>query len=229
MCSKFISLRVLLIDLKDNYKNEPCRPADVIRKLIHLRYLGLRGRQLYITSSILNLRRLQTLVVESFIWSFKLSDKTCKWQELKHLILLNLNLPFMVDNLTKLQTLKSVSISYWLEMNTEKLVNLRELCLHHDSIYRIVFPLDSIANLKNLRRLSVTSFDSSFGSLQLLSGCPLLQNLNLVGKMIELPKDIYEIFPNLEIMSLKASELKDGPMPLLGMLPNLIIQEFSLP
>ncbi|KAL5855021.1 hypothetical protein ACOSQ4_004823 [Xanthoceras sorbifolium] len=64
MCSKFISLRVLDIDLKDNYKNEPCRPANEIGKLIHLRYLGLRGQQLYVTSSILNLRRLQTLVVE---------------------------------------------------------------------------------------------------------------------------------------------------------------------
>ncbi|KAL5765193.1 hypothetical protein ACOSQ2_017787 [Xanthoceras sorbifolium] len=81
------------------------------------------------------------------------------------------------------------------------------------------------ANLRSLRRLSVSLIRTSFGSLHPLSHCPLLQNLYLEGKMMELPKDINEILPNLEIMRLWGSELKHDPMPLLGKLPNLIILE----
>ncbi|KAL5765186.1 hypothetical protein ACOSQ2_017780 [Xanthoceras sorbifolium] len=227
MCSKFNSLRVLDIDFKNSCKNEPWRPADEIGKLIHLRYLGLRGQNLYLTSSILNLRRLQTLFIQCFDQPDKLSDDICKLQELRHLILLSTsNLPFQIDNLTNLQTLKFVRIQDWLEIKTEKLVNLQELCLN-GFFHKQVFPTDSIANLKSLRRLSISLYGSSFRSLQPLFCCPHLENLYLSGKIVELPKDINEILPNLEILTLLGSELKDDPMPLLGKLPNLIILELG--
>ncbi|KAL5765202.1 hypothetical protein ACOSQ2_017796 [Xanthoceras sorbifolium] len=232
LCSKFMSLRVLDIVLEDNYYGPRVRSADEIGKLIHLRYLGLRTGKFYLTESILNLWRLQTLVLRKFYPSGKLSDEICKWQELRHLIIVPtlefLNFDFLLDNLPKLQTLKFVSIEYWSSsIKIEKLVNLRELHLCSSHVFQGVFPLDSIANLKSLRRLSLSLSEVSFGSLQPLSSCLFLQHLYLQGKMMELPIDINQILPNLEIMRLWGLELKHDPMSLLGKLPNLIILELG--
>ncbi|KAL5766814.1 hypothetical protein ACOSP7_017431 [Xanthoceras sorbifolium] len=229
MCSKFNSLRVLDIDFKKGYENEPPRLVDEIGKLIHLRYLGLRGQNIYLTPSIFNLRRLQTLFILRFDQNVELSDEICKLQELRHLIgFFSKNLPFPMDNLRKLHTLKFVRTECWHEIKTEKLVNLQELCLD-GSFHVKMFPFDSIANLKSLRRLSISlKRSTSFGSLQPLSCCPHLEDLYLVGEQImELPKDINEILPNLEKLTLGRSHLKDDPMPLLGKLPKLIILELG--
>ncbi|KAL5834005.1 hypothetical protein ACOSQ3_017679 [Xanthoceras sorbifolium] len=217
-CSKFNSLRVLDAEFNRGCKNEPWRLVDEIGKLIHLRYLGLRGKNIYLTSLILNLRRLQTLFILRFDQSVRLSDEIYKLQELRHLIsLFSTNLSFPMDNLTNLQTLKFIRIECWHEIKTEKLVNLQELCLD-GSFHVKVFPFDSIANLKSLRRLTVSLKKStSFGSLQPLSCCLHLENLNLSGEIMELPKDINEILSNL----------KDDPMPLLGKLPKLINLELG--
>ncbi|KAL5765182.1 hypothetical protein ACOSQ2_017776 [Xanthoceras sorbifolium] len=228
MCSKFNSLRVLDVEFKKGCKTEPWRLVDEIGKLIHLRYLALRGKNIYLTSSILNLQRLQTLFVLRFDQSVRLSDEICKLKELRHLIsLFSTNLSFPIDNLTNLQTLKFIRIECWHEIKTEKLVNLQELCLD-GSFHVKVFPFDSIANLKSLRRLSVSlKKRTSFGSLQPLSYCLHLENLNLSGEIIELPKEIKGIFPNLEQLTLWRSNLKDDPMPLLGKLPKLITLELG--
>ncbi|KAL5832276.1 hypothetical protein ACOSQ4_017630 [Xanthoceras sorbifolium] len=151
MCSKFNSLKVLDIDSKNVVGYHQQTWVREIGKLIHLRYLGLRGKKnIYLTSSIFNLQRLQTLFIQYFEQSGRLSDEICKLQELRHLIgFFNLNLPFPIDNLTKLQTLKVVRNENWHEIKTEKLVNLRELCID-GKFHEEVFPFDSIANLKSL-------------------------------------------------------------------------------
>ncbi|KAK2641423.1 hypothetical protein Ddye_023186 [Dipteronia dyeriana] len=194
------------------------------RQLLDRLYLGLRGAQLNISASlILNLRRLQILDIYSVDWHVKLPVEICKLQELRHVIGSFRDGPLPIENLTKLQTLKYVKNESWTEIKTEKLINLVELWLH-GYLKEQVLSLDSMANLKSLRILSVElDDDKSFVSLQPLCNCPQLIDLRLRGKMKKLPEDIHEILLNLECLYLGVSRLEDNPMPLLEKLPNLLI------
>ncbi|KAL5833743.1 hypothetical protein ACOSQ3_017417 [Xanthoceras sorbifolium] len=225
MCRKFISLRVLNIGFYiDHVEREMV--AKEIGKLIHLKYLGLRGTQLILSSSLIsNLRRLQTLDVYSAGWHVQLPVEIHMLKELRHLIGNFRAEPLPIDDLIKLQTLRYVENEIWMKIRNEKLINLRELWLH-GYLEEQVFSFDSISNLKRLRILSVELDDDdskSFASLQPLSSCPQLIDLRLRGKMEKLPEDIHEILPNLECLYLGVSRFQDDPMPLLEKLPNLMI------
>ncbi|TXG47048.1 hypothetical protein EZV62_026342 [Acer yangbiense] len=229
LCRKFRCLRVLDIDIPTDVELLKIFDKE-IAKLIHLKYLGWHESRID-GSLIYNLQRLQTLVLYNSVIDVKPPTEISRLQELRHLIgrfgPFECGWRLWIENLTKLQTLRFVSLPTWAQIKTEKLVNLRELWLVGEvgCLDEKVFCFDSIANLKSLRILVVRLFSDImyFSSLQPLSGCPHLMDLRLIGKLEKLPEDIHQVLPNLECLSLKESYLEDDPMPLLEKLPKLTV------
>ncbi|KAI9198653.1 hypothetical protein LWI28_019730 [Acer negundo] len=218
MCRKFSHLRVLDIGEHEIF-------AEEIAKLIHLKYLGLRSYKPSIDASLIfNLQRLQTLVIYGHVDAM-LPTEISRLQELRHLYgNFDGDWRLWIDNLTKLQTLRRLSIRMWAQIKTEKLVNLRELWLK-GILHEKVFCFDSIANLKSLRILVVhLTWDKMyFSSLQPLSNCRHLMDLRLKGKLEKVPEDIHKVLPNLECLTLNESYLEDDPMRLFEKLTKLTI------
>ncbi|KAK0578087.1 hypothetical protein LWI29_004936 [Acer saccharum] len=224
MCRTFSYLRVLDIGVYNSREHHKIFGKE-IAKLIHLKYLGWYKTHID-ASLIYNLQRLQTLVIYDPGLDAKLSTEISRLQELRHLIGdFKGDWRLWIDNLTKLQTLRHVSLRIWAQIKTDKLVNLRELWLVGISSEPVAFCFDSIANLKNLQILVVGQKRDviSFSSLQPLSDCPRLMDLRLKGELEKLPKDIHRVLPNLECLSLEKSNLEDDPMPLLEKLPKLTV------
>ncbi|TXG65570.1 hypothetical protein EZV62_006845 [Acer yangbiense] len=221
--TKFRFLRVLKLD---GYPTRSTLSKE-IGKLIHLKYLGLRGSKVkYLPRSILNLRRLQTLDLFNSDMEIELPNEISKLQELSHLsgwFFGNLE----IDSLIKLQSLKYVLIQSWISINTEKLGNLRELWIYGSVQTTSEFCFDSIAKLERLEQLAVKLEDhrylGCFASLQPLTRCSNLKDLRLYGKIEKLPEDIHNVLPNLECLLLQNSWLKDDPMRLLEKLDSLMI------
>ncbi|ESR59401.1 hypothetical protein CICLE_v10017794mg [Citrus x clementina] len=188
-------------------------PNKKLGKLIHLKYLGIRGTTFIrdFPSSIFNLQGLQTLDLSRCI--VQLPPETNMMRELRHLIGKFIGtLP--IENLTNLQTLKYVRCKSWIRVNTAKLVNLRELHIvggDGQSMGEMEFSFESIAKLKNLQFLSVNLSD----------------DLRLTGRMKTLPKDMHVLLPNLECLSLKVVLPEENPMPALEMLSNLTILDLN--
>lgn len=227
---RFLLLRVLDVELDLNLEltlvSWHNRLPENIGNLIHLKYLGLRGSNIdNFPSSIVKLQRLQTLDL-SGMCLVELPIETNMMQELRHLIG-NFKGTLPIENLTNLQTLKYVRSESWNNVNTAKLVNLRDLHIEEDEDgweRKKVFSFESIAKLENLRFLSVKLLDAnSFASLQPLSHCQCLVDLRLSGRMQKLPEDMPAFLPNLECLSLSVPYPKEDPMPALEMLPNLMI------
>ncbi|KAJ4724309.1 Disease resistance protein [Melia azedarach] len=195
-----------------------------IGKLIHLKYLGLTTFEpIKLPPSIVKLQRLQTLdISDDYV---QLPTEIGELQELRHLIgHFAGTLP--IENLTNLQTLKYVELESWSKLNTDKLVNLRELRLeeNNEMVGKKLFTFNSISKLKILIFLSVKRSDSkSFASLQPLSHCSYLVDLRLSGRMKRLPEDLHAFLPNLECFSLKVPYLKEDPLPTLEKLSHLTI------
>ncbi|KAL5853722.1 hypothetical protein ACOSQ3_008840 [Xanthoceras sorbifolium] len=224
MCIKFRFLRVLNLNGYRASENS-WTLSEEIGKLIHLKYLYLR--ESYISKlppSILNLRGLETLDVLSEEVEVELPRGFFKLQELKHLFGF-FSGPIQISGLRKLHSLRYVSNESWIKINTEKLVNLRELWIYGQLSKELkAFRFDSIAKLKRLGQLSVKlQFGDSFASLGPLYHCSNLVNLRLNGKIGKLPANIDAVLPNLECLLLENSRLKDDPMSLLETLPRLMI------
>ncbi|KAJ4724319.1 Disease resistance protein [Melia azedarach] len=203
---------------------------DEIGKLIHLKHLGLSGSfQKELPPSIVNLRRLQTLYVCAIDRYVELPTDIFKLKELRHLVG-NFTGPLHIDNLTNLQTLKHIEHESWTKVNTEKLVDLRELHLDHED-WRIekedYFTFDSIAKLRSLQVLSIQIY-LSFVSLEPLRHCQYLKDLRLQGNIEKLPGDMRALLPNLQCLELRVFDLREDPMPSLGKLPKLMILDLYL-
>ncbi|XP_031256138.1 disease resistance protein RPP13-like [Pistacia vera] len=219
LCTRFRFLRVL--EFERFIARSWSLPKD-IDKLIHLKYLGLRDT-VNIPESLLNLSNLETLhLPEELCGSGAfLPTEIWKLQSLRHLIGARTG-PLRIDNMTNLQTLKTVRDDTWTKTNPETLVNLRELDL---SVYyerEKKFTFDSIAKLKSIKILTVTlSNDHFFPTLQPLSYCRYLRHLCLTGKMEKLPGEMHVLLPNVESLWLAKSKLVDDPMPILEKMLNL--------
>ncbi|KAJ4724313.1 Disease resistance protein [Melia azedarach] len=196
---------------------------EEIGKLIHLRYLGLTiFSPAILPPSIVKLQRLETL--EIFDGFLELPTEISQLQELRHLIgHFTGTLP--IENLTNLQTLKYVELESWSKLNTDRLVNLRELHIeeYNEMVGNEFFTFDSISKLKNLRFLSVKRDFESFASLQPLSHCSYLVDLRLSGRMNKLPQDMHALLPNLECFSLTVPYLEEDPLLTLEKLLHLTI------
>ncbi|KAK2640547.1 hypothetical protein Ddye_028342 [Dipteronia dyeriana] len=153
MYTEFRFLRVLKLD---GYLLENYRLCEEIGMLIHLKYLGLRETYVnHLPWSTINLQRLQTLDLFSSSMEVELSNEISKLQELRHLFgKFKGNLE--IGSLTKLQSLKYARNEIWISINTEKLMNLRELWIIYGSLETAnKFQFDSIAKLERLEQLAV--------------------------------------------------------------------------
>ncbi|XP_057502263.1 disease resistance protein RPP13-like isoform X1 [Actinidia eriantha] len=234
MCEKLRLLRVLnLWSLPSNPSQggEKNRLAEAIRKLIHLRYLGLDRTQIDdISPFIGNLQALQTLEIKrTYAHPILLPDEICKAKQLRHLIGA-FKWPFRVDNLTNLRTLTCVVVEDQMEFDPMDLINLREL-----SVYIVGqsnrFTLDSIGRLRFLQSFDLSVVDGGspwFPPLRPLSHCQHLLQLKLFNNRPhwKLPTELHEFLPNLKFLNLWADgSMTEDPMPILEKLPQLTILE----
>ncbi|KAJ4724307.1 Disease resistance protein [Melia azedarach] len=209
-----------VVGIRDNL------PED-IGKLIHLKHLGLMNSDtITIPPSIVKLKRLETLDLSNSVFGpLKLPIEIGQLQELRHLIGKFVgNLP--IENLSNLQTLKYVEVESWSNLNTDKLVNLRELRIeqNNDMAGKRLFTFDSISKLRKLQLLSVRMWDTnSFASLWPLSNCTCVLDLRLKGRMKKLPGNIHAMLPNLECLSLTIAYPEEDPILALEKFPNLMI------
>ncbi|KAH0678475.1 hypothetical protein KY284_019560 [Solanum tuberosum] len=188
---------------------------DAIGSLYHLKLLRLRGiREL--PSSIGNLKNLQTLVVNAGEYSCQLPRETADLINLRYLVAWYSKPLEHISKLTSLQVVDGVGCDQWKDVDPVDLVNLRELSMLGISNS---YSLNNISRLKNLSTLKLCCIDGqSFPSLEFVNCCEKLQKLRLEGVIEKLP----HLFPNsITMMVLWGSKLKEDPMPILGMLPNL--------
>ncbi|KAG5530386.1 hypothetical protein RHGRI_025359 [Rhododendron griersonianum] len=232
LCKQLRLLRVL--DLEDDLSNpyrekEDKRLPDEIKKLIHLRYLGLTNIHMNALSQFIgNLHALQTLEVKtSGSDPIQLPDEICKAKQLRHLIG-RFKWPFRVDNMTNLQTLKRVVVEDQMEFNPMDLINLRDLIIDYVGEGNNRYTLDCIGGLTNLETLQLKVIGRKVRSevdLQPLCRCQHLLQLRLGGYAHwKLPT---EVLPNLRYLYLDAGGLGEDPMPVLEKLPKLTILVLS--
>ncbi|XP_059308925.1 disease resistance protein RPP13-like [Lycium ferocissimum] len=189
---------------------------DAIGSLYSLRYLSFTG-SCDIPSSIGNLKNLLTLhaLDEDADNISRLPPEIANLVNLRHLVVAYSEPLQHINKLTSLQVLRGIRCDQWRDVNPVDLVNLREL-----SMYGIEksYSLNNISSLKSLSTLELwCEYGESFPALEFLSCCQKLQKLRLLGRIEKLPP-----FPNsITMMTLSRSYLKEDPMPILGMLPNL--------
>lgn len=192
-----------------------------IGKLIHLRYLRLSGiGSAELLRSIGNFRALQTLeVIQAH--PITLPNELCNAVQLKHLFGA-FKWPFRVDNLTNLETLKSIVVEDQMVFKPMDLINLRELWVKFQPNGNKV-TLDSIGRLRNLQSLDLTTLGRfEIPSLQPLSHCQNLFQLRLRLHW-KPPTEVHQFPPNLKYLYIGARGLSEDPMPVLEKLPNLTI------
>ncbi|KAA8535806.1 hypothetical protein F0562_030874 [Nyssa sinensis] len=216
-------LRVL--DLEGAYK--PSLP-EKLGDLVHLRYLGLRWTFLdALPSSIGNLPYLETLDVKHTCIN-SLPKSIWKLKHLRHLNLNNNHLDMPVSLPTQ------QLITLWGLVVDDKRVNnvvkrfteLRELGITFNLSSNQESLVDWIAESTDLQSLRLRSKDEmgrpSKLILKPLSNLKKLSHLNLLGNLTKQPKE-RDFPPNVKVVTLSVSDLKEDPMPTLAKLPNLTV------
>ncbi|KAI3946372.1 hypothetical protein MKW92_048299 [Papaver armeniacum] len=230
-------LRVLDLENVTNFNTDITKEVS---KLIHLRYLALGGGQLYIpiSSSIGNLRNLQTLKLVSFPWLL-LPETVTNLVQLRHLEVGSCKVTenFQFENLVNLQTLKYIQAGKWIRKGCfSKLSKLRNLSVNSISRAQTDVLIHEIVNNKStsfddryqnpIRVLCIQSKDNFntkiFG---LLSCCHNLYRMQLSGRLDVLNLQKYP--QNLRKLKLYGSKLAEDPMETLGYLPNLKLLELD--
>ncbi|XP_034706537.1 disease resistance protein RPM1-like isoform X2 [Vitis riparia] len=210
---------------------------DEVGKLVHLRYLVVSDFKITeLPESISNLRSLQTLD----IWSgneFELSNGVLNLAQLRHLKMSrNVNgevrVPRGISRLSNLQTLEGIYAGGGIAKELGNMTQLKSLevrCVsddHADELYA------SVMNLTGLRNLSLIldSFsrsidldnkeDSIFLFLESFSPPPLLETLELVGRLTQMPLWLGSM-ENLTRLCMACTHLSENPTTILQFLPNL--------
>ncbi|KAI8540723.1 hypothetical protein RHMOL_Rhmol08G0008100 [Rhododendron molle] len=250
-------LRVLDLE-KLSFRRSPetgeIRLLDEIRKLIHLRHLGLRGTKIHqISSFIGNLHALQTLELSRKFTAVpvQLPDEICYAKQLRRLLGV-FKWPFPVDNLTKLRTLRRVVVGDQMEFDPTVLINLRELWVSYLGsdrritldFYRWIEKPPILASRSSFRRLwFVLCIATAFSepephpndivvqrSLEVLEKLPNLTVLGLGAYGGDKLACSAGGFPQLEILEVIGSsdgelEVEEGGM---SMLKGLRMENFHL-
>ena len=223
-------LRMLELE-NTKLKNLP----DEVGQLVNLRYFGVRHSNITkLPESISNLRNLQTLDIYWSGCEFELSNGVLNLAQLRHLKMfqsLNDNevrVPQGISRLRNLQTLEGIYAGSGIAKELGVMTELRSLevrCVSDDHADELYF---SVVKLSMLRKLSLTvdgrgSYryeNSFFPCLESFSPPPLLQTLELKGRLIEMPLWLGSM-ENLTILRLCYSHLSENPTTILQFLPNL--------
>ncbi|KAL5177998.1 Disease resistance protein RPM1 [Glycine soja] len=225
MPTKYRLLRVLQFEGAPMYYYVP--PIESLGDLSFLRYLSFRSSKIvHLPKLIGELHNLETLDLRK-TGVCMMPREIYKLKKLRHL--LSDNSGFRMDSgigdLTSLQTLRGVDISYNTEevvKGLEKLTQLRVLGLR-----KVVKPefksfLCSLINkMQHLEKLSISVL-GGYGKMDLHFDvfAPVLQKVRLLGRLNEFPNWVGKL-QNLVTLSLSSTHLTHDPLPLLKDLPIL--------
>ncbi|KAK0595423.1 hypothetical protein LWI29_006449 [Acer saccharum] len=216
------------LDLEGVYK--PTLSDDLVGKLLHLKYLGLRSTFIDILpATVGSLPCLETLDMKHTNIKNDV-DIVMKAEKLRHVYLcVNSFNKVLLDlsSLTNLHTLWGLNVGSLSELTLlEKLTRLTKLKLTGDfKLFTSKETDECFAKLTNLQSLKLRSIptsikDDKFIFLDSLEKRHKLQELYLLGTLQRERLSGY-IPPNLRKLTLSMSKLGIDPMPLLGKLPHL--------
>ena len=225
-------LRVLYLK-NTKLKNLPVE----IGQLLNLKYLGVTHSKLTeLPESISNLRNLQTLNIYWSGYKFELSNGVLNLAQLRHVKMFQpsvdgeVRVPQGISRLRNLQTLEGIYAGGGIAKELGIMTQLRSLEVrrvsedHADELYFSVMKLTRLQNLsltvERERRESYQYENSFFPCLESFSPPPLLQTLELKGRLIEMPLWLGSM-ENLTILRLCYSHLSENPTTILQFLPNL--------
>ncbi|KAL3006927.1 hypothetical protein AAZX31_08G306100 [Glycine max] len=222
MPTKYRLLRVLQFECPPWFDYVPC--IESLGDLSFLRYLSCRsGKIVHLPKLIGELHNLETLDLRQTDVR-KMPREIYKLKKLRHL---NSFYGFKMDSgigdLTSLQTLRQVDISYNTEevvKGLEKLTQLRVLGLTEVKPEFTSFLCSLINKMQHLEKLYITARLGSIMDLHFDVFAPVLQKVHLGGRLKEFPNWVAKL-QNLVKLSLSSTQLTHDPLPLLKDLPNL--------
>ncbi|KAL8106742.1 hypothetical protein AgCh_023488 [Apium graveolens] len=205
---------------------------EEIGDLVHLKYLGLMGPELYspitidIPASIGKLKKLQTLHGRRNT-DYTVPKEICELHELRHLHIQISGSLNIGTHQTKLQTLDRIEYKEWMKIDTVNLTNLHTLsiCDKDDEEEEYSYTLESVANLTSLQTLALW-INVEIPTLKPLSSCNRLKSVSLLHTLKD-PSELRHLPDSITDLSLIGSELTEDPMPTLGSLLNLTALELG--
>ncbi|XP_074333580.1 disease resistance protein RPP13-like isoform X2 [Apium graveolens] len=226
VCSKFKNLKILDMD-----RVHLERIPEEIGDLVHLKYLGLMGPEIYsvdpieIPASIGKLKKLQTLHGRRTT-DYTVPKEICELHELRHLHIRIRGSLNIGTHQTKLQTLDRIECKEWMKIDTVNLTNLHTLCIYEEGQIEegYNYTLESVANLKTLQTLAL--WFEYIPTLKPLSSCNRLKSVSLLNTLKD-PSELRHLPDSITDLSLIGSELREDPMPTLGSLLNLTALELG--
>ncbi|KAH1239599.1 Disease resistance protein RPM1 [Glycine max] len=222
MPTKYMLLRVLQFECAPMYDYVP--PIESLGDLSFLRYLSFRCSNIvHLPKLIGELHNLETLDLRQTRVCM-MPREIYKLKKLRHL--LN-KYGFLMDSgigdLTSLQTLRGVDISYNTEevvKGLEKLTQLRVLGLRKVESRFKSFLCSLINKMQHLEKLYISADGDGNLDLHFDVFAPVLQKVRLRGQLKELPNWVGKL-QNLVTLSLFSTRLTHDPLPLLKDLPIL--------
>ncbi|KAL5698217.1 hypothetical protein ACHQM5_029284 [Ranunculus cassubicifolius] len=230
--SKFRLLKVLALE-----NAELNEVPSQIENLFHLRYLSLRGNTdiRVVPDFVGKLINLDTLDLK-YCSIVSLPDQILNLRRLRNLLLqgtttypiVGVRVPVKIYKIVTLEKLTVVDVDHEEEGNSLLLTMLGELTrlrklavcnLGDDDEIRL---FASVRNMKYLRSFKVaTKYNQDFVYLDTVTPPVTLQSLSLHGSLNVLPPWISAL-TNLEKLQLEHSRLRDDPIQVLEVLPNLV-------
>ncbi|PPD88391.1 hypothetical protein GOBAR_DD14670 [Gossypium barbadense] len=219
-----------------------CKLPNDIGKLIHLRFLRLRGLDFLnssLPSSLSNLRCLQTLDLRiktlSFFKIIHVPNVLWRMQQLRHLYLPKHCSPktrLKLGTLRNLQTLVNFNTRNCYVKDLINMANIRELEIRGPFIIEDfnTEELDKNPPIIQSKYLHFLSVINNKGSIDprhlahLLLSCENISKLSLDVEIRRLPEYHY-LSSNLAYIKLRRCELEEDPMPTLEKLPYLRMLE----
>ncbi|XP_074347990.1 putative disease resistance RPP13-like protein 3 [Apium graveolens] len=224
MYTRFKYLKVLDLTLVRSSEGIP----EEIGDLILLKFLGLMsgipGQVLVIPPSIGKLKKLQTLRGSRYYYiPYKYPKEMCELKEIRHLMFYaNDGKMNIGGDQTKLRTINCISYAELHHIDTTNWTNLHTLKITGSRRGKEgeCYSLECIANLTNLRSLSVYMNHDVISTVQPLGSCKHLKRVVLYGLMKD-PEQLSLLPDSVIDLVLVLTNFKKDPLLILKSLSNL--------